>query len=62
MARRLKKFGLFASGLTTKLMSDEQKRQYVLEQISKDAASKHPKGSRRIKQAIAEDAGVLLTR
>lgn len=60
VARRLKKLGLFASGLTTKLMPEAQKRQYILDQLSKHSGSK--KGPRTVKKDIAKDAGVFLTR
>ena len=61
VARRLKKFELYASKLTTRsLPGHTEKRQDVLDQMAKDSTSKQ--GPRTIKQGIAHEFGVLLTR
>ena len=60
VARRLRKLGLFASGLTTKRMPNTEKRQYVLDQMAKDPTSKQGPGT--IKEGIANKHGVHLTR
>lgn len=58
VARRLKKYGLFASGKTTRLMPETEKRQHVLDQMSLDPMSKQ--GPRTIKEGLASK--VHLTR
>ncbi|KIM75158.1 hypothetical protein PILCRDRAFT_827588 [Piloderma croceum F 1598] len=60
VARRLKKFNLRASSLTTQRMPDAEKRQYILDQMSKDPTGK--KGPRTIRKEIASEHGVFLTR
>ena len=59
MVRRLKKFRLFASGKTTRLMSETEKRQHVVDQMSQDPTSKQ--GPRTVKEALASKS-VHLTR
>lgn len=58
VARRLKTYHLFASGKTTRLMPETEKRQHVLDQMSLDPTSKQ--GPRTIKEGLASK--VHLTR
>lgn len=60
VARRLQKFNLRASRFTTQRMPDAEKRQYILDQMSKDPTGK--KGPRTIRKEIASEHGVFLTR
>lgn len=59
VARRLKKFSLFASGKTTQLLPETAKRQLVLDEMAKDPTGRQ--GPRTIKENLAFQ-GVPLTR
>ncbi|KAL0567778.1 hypothetical protein V5O48_014215 [Marasmius crinis-equi] len=58
--RRLEVLGLYASGKTTKDMSEVEKRQLVADQLAKDPSRR--KGPAIMKEAIAFDTGIHLTR
>jgi hypothetical protein len=60
VARRRRALGLYASGVTTRQLPETVKRQLVLTQMSKDPERKL--GPRMIKQLIARDTGIHLTR
>ncbi len=60
VGRRFNQLGLTASGLTTKRLPETVKRQLVLDQLEKDPANK--KGPKTVKEAIAFDTGIHLTR
>jgi hypothetical protein len=60
VARRRRALGLYASGVTTRQLPETIKRQLVLTQMSKDPEKKL--GPRMIKQLIARDTGIHLTR
>jgi len=60
VARRRRSLGLYASGVTTRQLPETIKRQLVLTQILKDPEKKL--GPRMIKQLIARDTGIHLTR
>ncbi|KIK93988.1 hypothetical protein PAXRUDRAFT_143845 [Paxillus rubicundulus Ve08.2h10] len=60
VARRRRVLGLYASGVTTRQLPETVKRQLVLTQLSRDPAKKL--GPRTIKQLIAKDTGIHLTR
>ncbi|KAH7903949.1 hypothetical protein BJ138DRAFT_1019807 [Hygrophoropsis aurantiaca] len=60
ITRRRQALGLHASGATTKTMSDTIKRQLILDQMAKDPTSHQ--GPRIIKENIALDTGIHLTR
>ena len=56
----MKKFGLHASKLMTQCLPDTEKRQYVLDQMTKDLTSKQ--GPCTIKEGIAHEYCMHLTR
>ena len=60
IARRFKRLGLTASSLTTERLPETVKRQLVLDQLEKDPGNR--KGPKLIKEAIAFDTGLHLTR
>lgn len=60
MTRRKRKLGLKGSGASTKALPEAVKRQMVLKQLAKDPTGKQ--GPRTIKEAIARDEGVHITR
>lgn len=60
VARRRKQYGLQGSGQTTRGLPDTVKRQMVADQLSKDPKSR--KGPKTVREAIAFDTGVKLTR
>lgn len=60
IGRRRKALGLKGSGHTTQELPPIEKRQLVLNQLAKDPAQR--KGPQSIKEAIALETGVLLTR
>ncbi|KIJ14659.1 hypothetical protein PAXINDRAFT_169591 [Paxillus involutus ATCC 200175] len=60
VARRRRSLGLYASGVTTRQLPETVKRQLVLTQMSKDPGKKL--GPRMIKQFIAKETGIHLTR
>ena len=60
IARRQKALGLYGSGLTTKKMPNEVKRQLVLDQIADDPMSRQ--GPKLVRESIMRSTGVHLTR
>ncbi|EGO04019.1 hypothetical protein SERLA73DRAFT_175751 [Serpula lacrymans var. lacrymans S7.3] len=60
VARRRRSLGIYASGVTTRQLPDNVKRQLVLNQMAKDPTKKL--GPRMIKQLIARETGIHLTR
>ncbi|KIJ62120.1 hypothetical protein HYDPIDRAFT_114964 [Hydnomerulius pinastri MD-312] len=60
VARRRRTLGLYASGITTRQLPETVKRQLILTQMSKDPGKKL--GPRMIKQLIAKETGIHLTR
>lgn len=60
VARRRRALGLYASGVATRQLPETVKRQLVITQMLKDPEKKL--GPRMIKQLIARDAGIHLTR
>ncbi|KAF9233406.1 hypothetical protein BU15DRAFT_66632 [Melanogaster broomeanus] len=60
VARRRRVLGLYASGVTTRQLPETVKRQLVLTQMSRDPGKKL--GPRMIKQLIAKETGIHLTR
>ncbi|KAF8967506.1 hypothetical protein BDZ97DRAFT_525196 [Flammula alnicola] len=60
ISRRKRKLGLRGSHITTLELSDDLKRQLILDQMAKDPAGKL--GPRIVKQAIFEETGIQLTR
>lgn len=60
VARRRRALGLYASGVTTRQLPETVKRQLVLTQMSRDPEKKL--GPRMIKQLIARETGIHLTR
>lgn len=58
--RRKKKLGLVTSRVTTRQMSEDEKRRLISVQMAKDPKGKL--GAKMIKQMIFEEAGVHLTR
>ena len=60
ITRRRKLLGLKGSGATTKSLPDTQKRQLIMDQMSKHPTS--GLGPRRMQEAIAGDTGIQLTR
>ncbi|KAF8998856.1 hypothetical protein BDQ17DRAFT_1328645 [Cyathus striatus] len=60
VARRKGQLGLHSSRLTTLKLSEDEKRQLILDQMSKDPKGKM--GPRTVKKGIFEDTGISLTR
>jgi hypothetical protein len=60
VARRLRQYGLKGSGKTTREMPEVDRRQLVVDQMSKDP--KAQRGPRLVKEGIAFDTGIHLTR
>jgi len=60
IVRRRRELGLRGSHLTTKVISDTEKRRLVLNQMAKDPSGKL--GPRMVKMGIFQDAGIDLTR
>jgi hypothetical protein len=60
VTRRKRDLGLKGSGAMTKVLSDTVKRQMLLKQMAKDPTGKQ--GPRTIKEGIARDEGVQITR
>lgn len=60
ITRRRLELGLKGSGRTTREMSDAEKRQLLMDQLAKDPS--RTRGPRAIKEAIAHEASVHLTR
>ncbi|KAF5386057.1 hypothetical protein D9615_002423 [Tricholomella constricta] len=60
VARRCKQLGLFGSGKTTREMSESDKRQLVLDQMSQDPTGR--RGPRLTREAIIFNTGIHLTR
>ena len=60
MTRRKRQLGLKGSGATTKELPETIKRQLLLNQMAKDPTGKQ--GPRTIKEGIACDEGIHITR
>ena len=60
VTRRKAKLGLKGSGVTTEMLLETAKRQMLLKQMAKDPTGKQ--GPRTMKENIALDEGVHLTR
>ncbi|KAH8093899.1 hypothetical protein BXZ70DRAFT_369379 [Cristinia sonorae] len=60
VVRRRSELGLKASGRTTRELSENEKRQLLLDQLAKDPG--RTRGPRTIKEAIANETSVHLTR
>ncbi|KAH7929971.1 hypothetical protein BV22DRAFT_1001718 [Leucogyrophana mollusca] len=60
VARRRRALGLYASGVTTRQLPENVKRQLIFTQMAKDTSKKL--GPRMIKQIIARETGIHLTR
>lgn len=58
--RRRKNLGLMGSGTTTRTIPDGQKRQLIFDQMAKDPSRN--RGPAMVKEAIAKDEGIHLTR
>ncbi|TFK51655.1 hypothetical protein OE88DRAFT_1628795 [Heliocybe sulcata] len=58
--RRRKAFGLFSSGLQTKLLHESERRQLIVDQMAKDPTSRQ--GPMTVKEGVAYDNGIHLTR
>jgi hypothetical protein len=60
VTRRKNRYGIKGSGATTKEMPELDKRQAVFDQLAKDPNGKQ--GPRSIKEGLAFDQGIHLTR
>jgi hypothetical protein len=60
IVRRRKGYGLSASRVTTRALSDHVKKKLVIDQLERDPLGRL--GPRLVKEAIAMDTGIHLTR